>query len=169
MKKLLVLMLALCVVSVADARMVLELKMGSADTVDVDASAGYLTGDDIYFAVIGDTSVVTISGGAFDAGAAVPVDSAIYGYNAQENGMCAPPQDGMWGYIGAIAGGDLGPGLMLDEINWTLVGGATSAILSLVATTDFGTFTTLDTITVPEPMTVALLGLGSLFLLRRRK
>ncbi len=143
--------------------------MGAGDTVDVDATAGYLTGDDIYFAVIGDTTEVTISGGAFAASAAVPVDSAIYGWDAQANGMCAAPDDGMWGYIGAIAGADLGAGAMLEGIGWTLVGGASSSILELVSTTDFGTFTVLDTIEVPEPMTIALMGLGSLFLLRRRK
>ncbi|NIP33056.1 MAG: hypothetical protein GWN67_25490, partial [Phycisphaerae bacterium] len=50
MKKLLVLMLVLSVASVANARMVLELQNGDADTVDVYATAGYFTGDDIYFA-----------------------------------------------------------------------------------------------------------------------
>nr|NIP27890.1 PEP-CTERM sorting domain-containing protein [Phycisphaerae bacterium]NIR63385.1 PEP-CTERM sorting domain-containing protein [candidate division Zixibacteria bacterium]NIW44332.1 PEP-CTERM sorting domain-containing protein [Gammaproteobacteria bacterium]NIP55484.1 PEP-CTERM sorting domain-containing protein [Phycisphaerae bacterium]NIS54194.1 PEP-CTERM sorting domain-containing protein [Phycisphaerae bacterium] len=141
-----------------------------ADTVDVYATAGYFTGDDIYFAVAGDTGAVTISGGAMGSDATVvPVDSAIYGYDAQANGMVSAPDDGMWGYIGAIAGADLGPGTMIDEIAWTLVGGATNADIVLVATTDFMAFEVLDTINVPEPMTIALMGLGSLFLLRRRK
>ena len=169
MKKLLILLMVLGVASVANGRMVLELQMGSGDTVDVDATAGYFTGDDIYFAVIGDTSAVAITGGAFAGTAAVPADSAIYGYDAQANGMAAAPEDGMWGYIGAIAGGDLGPGLMLDEINWALVGGANGAWVNLVSTTDFIEFTTLDSIWVPEPMTIALLGLGGLFMMRRRK
>jgi hypothetical protein len=170
MKKLMFLMLVLGVASAADARMVLELQHGDADTVDIVATAGYLTGDDIYVAVIGDTSDVIISGGTLgvlDPGP-VPQDSQWWG-DARIAGMCIYPYDGMWGFIGAVAGGDLPPGVIIEEIDWTLVGGATSADIDLIGTADFMNFNTLSTITIPEPMTIALLGLGGLMLLRRRK
>jgi hypothetical protein len=166
MKKLLVLMLVFGVASVANA-MTLSLVDGDADTVDLLDSAGYVVGDDVYFAVVGDTSKVAISGGALTAIA--PADSGIFGYDAQANGMCAAPLDGMWGSLASIAGTSTGPGVYVDEIAWTLVGGATNADISLITTVDFMTFETIGTINVPEPMTIALMGLGSLFLLRRRK
>jgi hypothetical protein len=83
--------------------------------------------------------------------------------------MCQAPYDGVWGLIGAIAGGDCPPGVIIEEINWSLVGGATESVISLVGTVDFANFNEFSTITVPEPITVALLGLGGLMLLRRRR
>jgi hypothetical protein len=165
MKKLLVLMLVLGVASTASA-MTLTLSADlAAGTVDVDDSTGYVVGDDLYFAVVGDTGAITVTGGALTGIA--PGDSAIFGDDAQLNGMCAAPLDGMWGSLASIAGTATGPGTYVENIAWSLVGGA--ADITLIGTSDFMTFTVLDVINVPEPMTIALLGLGSLFLLRRRK
>jgi hypothetical protein len=167
MKKLFVLMLVLGVASAANA-MTLTLVNGDADTVDIDCLDGYVVGDDTYFALVGDTGKVAVSGGAVVAGVA-PTDSAIYGYDAQLNGLSVAPEDGMWGFLGDIAGAAKGPGTYVDEVAWALVGGATSADLILYGTADFMNIVELARITIPEPMTMALLGLGSLFLLRRRK
>jgi hypothetical protein len=173
MKKLMFLILVVGIASSANARMVLELQMGDADTVDIVATAGYLTGDDIYFFVFGDTSLVTVSGGTVGVKepiGPVPKDTEIYDDPIMvPQPPPSPFSDGVWGLIGAIAGGDCPPGVIIEEIEWSLVGGATEAEISLFNTTDFVTFNTLSTITVPEPMTIALLGLGGLFVLRRRK
>jgi hypothetical protein len=166
MKKLVFLILVVGIASAANA-MTLDLVHGDADTVDIDCIDGYIVGDDTYWALVGDTSEVILSGGTVGAGA--PTDTGIYGYNAQANGFCLPPFDGVWGFIGDIAGNPTGPGTYIDEIEWTLVGGATGSWVSLVGTTDFLIFVMGPTLYVPEPVTIALLGLGGLLALRRRR
>ncbi len=167
MKKLLVLMLVLGMASAANA-MTLSLSADlGAGTVDIDCSDGYVAGDDLYMAIVGKTAEVTLSGGAI--GGAAPAESAIFGYDAATYGFAAAGEEGMWGFLGDSGGAAVGPGKYLAGLNWSLVGGTSSAILRLVTSPDFVSFTEVATIEVPEPMTIALMGLGSLFLLRRRK
>jgi hypothetical protein len=168
MKKSIYLMLVFGIASAANASMVLELRHGAGSTVDIYATSGYRMGDDMYFAVVGDTSEVTVSGGSVVIPPA-PTDTAIYGDDAQLNGMCTAPLDGMWGILCSIGGVSAPVGTYIRGINWSLVGGATEAEIILIGTPDFATFDTLSTITVPEPMTIALLGLGGLLLLRWRR
>jgi hypothetical protein len=176
MKKLIFFMLVGGTVSAANASMVLELAMGDADTVDVVATSAYTMGDDTYFFVGGYTSEVTVSGGTLgvlEPIGPVPMDSMIWGDVWVPELPPPPPPDplmnGKWGFIGAIGPSNAGPGTYIDEIDWVLVSGVTHAEVYLIVTPDFVTFTTLDTITVPEPMTIALLGLGGLMLRRRRR
>ncbi len=166
MKKLIFFLLVVGITSAANARMVLELAHGDADTLDIVAAVGFSNGDDIYFAVVGDTSEVIISGGT--VGTVAPPDTIIRD-DPQAYGFCAPPLDGIWGFIGGVVAAPLPAGVIIEEINWSLVGGATYAEVYLIVTPDFATFDTLDTITVPEPMTVVLLGLGGLLALLRRR
>jgi hypothetical protein len=166
MKKLIFLMLVVGIASAANA-MTLDLVHGDADTVDIVATNGYTVGDDIYWALVGNSSEVILSGGI--VGAVAPADTGIYGYDAQANGMCATPLDGVWGFIGDIAGQSTGPGTYIDEIEWTLVGNTTYTWVSLITTVDWGFFVMGPSLLVPEPMTLALLGLGGLMLLRRRR
>jgi hypothetical protein len=166
MKKLIFLILVVGIASAANA-MTLHLTTDLyAATLDIDCIDGYIVGDDIYWALVGDTSEITFSGGS--VGAAAPAYTGIYGYDAQVQGFCSAPLDGVWGYIGDIPGTSTGPGTYIDEINWTLVGTYVTNVY-LIGTTDFRTYTTLYQLFVPEPMTLALLGLGGLFLLRRRR
>jgi hypothetical protein len=166
MKKLIFLILVVGIASTANA-MTLDLVMGDADTVDIDCTDGYIVGDDTYWALVGDTSEITFSGGSVVTGVA-PADTAVFGDDAQANGLCSAPLDGVWGFIGDIAGNPTGPGTYIDEIDWVLVSGVTHAEVYLIGIQDLEPFT-LDTITVPEPMTLALLGLGGLLVLRRRR
>jgi hypothetical protein len=174
-KKLIFFMLVVGIASAANA-MTLKLSMGDADTVDVDAISAYTMGDDTYFFVGGYTSEVTVSGGTIgikEPIGPVPMDSMIWGDAWIPELPPPPPPDplmnGKWGFIGAIGPSNAGTGTYVDEIDWVLVGGATYAEIYLIGTADFMTYTTLDTITVPEPMTIALLGLGGLMILRRRR
>ncbi|NIP24773.1 MAG: PEP-CTERM sorting domain-containing protein [Phycisphaerae bacterium] len=163
---LLSLMLVVSMASAANAMMNLELRRGAGNTVDVYATSGYVVGDDIYFAVVGDTSEVAVSGGSVSVLA--PEDTVIYGNDARASGICPPSMDGMWGFIGDVDGvPSTGIGTYIGGINWSMVGGATEAEIFL-----FGgpfEFYLLDTITVPEPTTFLFLALGSLLLTRRRR
>lgn len=168
MKKIIFLMLVVGTASVANAMTLKITTDFHAATLDIVDTEGYTVGDDIYWALVGNSSKIIFSGGSVVAGVA-PTDSGIYGYNAQSVGFCSAPYDGVWGFIGDIAGQATGPGTYIDEINWILVGGTTvySDWLALIGTTDFAAFTILWEI--PEPMTLALLGLGGLMLLRQRR
>jgi hypothetical protein len=171
MKKLIFLILVLGTASAANA-MTLHLTPDlDAETLDIVDTEGYTVGDDIYWALVGNPSYITFSGGTVDAVA--PLDTEILGYDAQANGMCEAPYDGVWGFIGSIAGTSTGPGTYIDGIDYFfhVQGGDEISWVRLIGTTDFIEFTELDAIMifVPEPMTLALLGLGGLMLLRRRR
>jgi hypothetical protein len=176
MKKLIFLILVVGITSASNASMVLELRHEAGDTLEIYATSAYTIGDDIYFFVFGDTSEVMVSGGTVgvkEPAGPVPKDTVVGG----GVGIPEPPpplpdplDDAVYGWIGTTAGTtSAGVGTYILDINWSLVGGATEAEISLYGTADFVTIDELSTITVPEPMTIALLGLGGLMLLRRRR
>ncbi|MBW8042465.1 MAG: PEP-CTERM sorting domain-containing protein [Planctomycetes bacterium] len=165
---LLSLMLVISMASSANAAMVLELRHGDGDTLEIYATSGYTIGDDIDFYVFGHTSEVMVSGGTvgvLEPIGPVPKDTEVY------DDVPFPPQwNGFWGWIGTTAPTtSAGVGTYILNIDWSLVGGATEAEIRLCGAPDNINFYTLSTITVPEPATVLLLTLGSLLLTRRRR
>jgi hypothetical protein len=184
MKKLLVVMLVFGMASLANA-MTLQISAGGVldpvDTqislmpsetivIDIHSPDGYVLGDDVYFSLIVDPAYGSITGGVVTA--AAPPDSGIYGYDALANGMSpGGVDDGPWGAVMNIAGTAVAPGVYFDDFifHCEAIG---EAVVSLWSTPDFATFTLEDQLTIhqiPEPATMALLSLGGLFLLRRRK
>jgi hypothetical protein len=81
------------------------------------------------------------------------------------------PGEGVWGGVGAVNQSSYAAGTVLyDQIIFHCAGEG-DAVVTLYWDI-FGTDEVIDSVTIhqiPEPMTVALLGLGGLFLLRRRK
>ena len=128
--------------------------------MDIYATSQYGAGDDIFFAVVGDISVVTVSGGSVGVLDPTPFDTQIYGDDAQAHNMCSAPLDGVWGVIASIVQPIFGTGVYIDEISWILESGTTEAEIILISTQDLVHFSTLSTIVVPEPGTVLLLALG---------
>jgi hypothetical protein len=155
MKKLLVLVLIFAMAPVASA-----VTASLSYTGNLPGPGGIdltVTGAtyDPYLAIVSDAGVLS----AFGAGAAAPSVSGSFG------AISVGGQDGeVWG-MGTAAGEAYQDGVWLTA-NWS---SAVGVWVRAYETVDTVNWTLLDEIFIPEPMTVALLGLGGLFLLRRRK
>jgi hypothetical protein len=156
MKKLLVLVLIFAMAPLASAATVTLSYTGTTPaggSINMDvAGATY----DPYLALVSDPGVLS----ALAAGAQAPSVTGSFG------AVTVSGQDGeVWGF-GTAAGEAYQDGSWLTA-NWV---SATGVWVRAYETMDFGaTWQLMDEIFIPEPMTVALLGLGGLFLLRRRK
>jgi hypothetical protein len=187
MKKMLVFMLVLGLASSANAITIQISVGGDPDPIDsqitiavsdelvldVHSPSGHdgTAADDIYWAMIVDPMDGSISGGAVTAGA--PDGSSVLTPSVQTGwptfGVPAP-EDGPWGAI-ASYGNAFDPGTYIDDLIFHCAREG-DAIVKLYQRTGDGTVTVADSLVIhqiPEPMTIALLGLGGLALLRRRK
>ena len=161
MKKLLVVALVLAMASVASATLTLEPASLSASVddgvkVDSDVAQTDAFGDFVY--VLCTSAVGTLSdgkdltGGGFSSITAT--SDATYGAGYMMSGAAFPGTipAGTWFTMDFAIGTTAG--------NITMYGSDTGGNLDAT--------NVIDTIVVPEPMTIALLGLGGLFLRRRK-
>lgn len=156
MKKLLVLVLILAMAPLASALTVTLSYTGgtpAGGTINMDvAGATY----DPYLSLVSDAGVLS----GLAKGVSAPSVTGSFGP------VNVGGQDGeVWGF-GTASGEPYVDGSWLTA-DWVSAG---PVWVRAYETFDFGaTWQLMDEIYIPEPMTVALLGLGSLFLLRRRK
>jgi len=132
--------------------------------LDITSSTGYTAGDDVYFGLVCDPALATISGGVAHIppgpdGLAMLYDdlSSFFG------GTGVYGQQFSYAAMG-------GPGTFVDDILFHCEG-VGDVVVSLWTTPDFETYTLKDSIIIhqiPEPATIALLSLGGLLLRKKR-
>ena len=168
MKKLLVLTLVLALASVASAALTTTILVnGSAFDPATDIAA---VGDAVTVKVgndapsAGGTTGLKMTASAAESGAISLLGTWMLpgtGSNVEDLGGGSLRFNWADGTIGLNVTGDW------CQATFDIPSGASQVVLSFVGTM-FGATPSGATITIPEPMTVALLGLGGLFLRRRK-
>ncbi len=169
MKKLLIFMLVLGLASVANATLTIVDNFDR--TLDIETDVVLTTSDYLYYTLVGDVCEVTISGGNIDP-CLVAENGNFWSISIGDDavGVGYPVVSGMNGiymtvtlFTGTFASGTR----LFEGIDWALVGAPTVPTIYLYRVPeDFSGPGTVDD-SIPEPMTIALLGLGGLFLRRR--
>jgi hypothetical protein len=178
MKKLLVLALVLSMATLASASLSIvgipagPITVGDTFTMSIVSSAPIAFGDGTDWAgwgLVTETALAGIAGGV----STVPTEPGFVIYDGVLAGAGFTPPVGTEGVSGALSvtGAAVPAGTIFDSITFTAQNAGT-AHLTLVGTMDYDVLTTLATgsiVITPEPVTMALLGLGGLFLRRRSK
>jgi hypothetical protein len=179
MKKLVVLALVLSMAAMASAALtivgmqgVMDVSFGETLTLSIvsDATISAGVGEWAGWALVTETSMATISGGV-----GIIPDPGFSIFDGVITGAGFTPPDGMDGVSGTIlaVNGPVPAGTIFNNI--TFAPGTVSgfAHVMLVGTQDYQNLVVLDEgyvplNDIPEPITITLLGLGGLFLRRRK-
>lgn len=162
MKKFVVLILLLGVVSMANAGLEIVLPAGDASPATIDVmAADQLANVGVFLGITGGSLDISAAINAVNEGVIIPIDDAdilaALGVDAAIFADLAIP---------AVPIPAIPDGAALSGIVGTLADGVMEAPVVLI---DGDSFEVLSSATiVPEPMTFALLGLGGLFLRRRK-
>ena len=159
MRKLLIFMLVLGIASLAQAGFVIVDNYSVDGTVDIDAASPGTESTDNYFILGIDSG--TLTGGSVHA--STPVDlSSLVAHN--HGAVTALGLDGWFiGIDDGTASAPFAAGNYFENFVVTTTGGW---VYFLEAGGSLAS--PIDKVYIPEPMTIALLGLGGLFLRRRR-
>jgi hypothetical protein len=191
MKKLVVLALVLCMATMAsaalkisvngvvDGTVILAPSQTATLAISTNSIVGFANGDWNGWALVAQTSLADITGGAvataYAAGGTLEepglsIQGTVAGAGMTDSLGTLTGQEGIAGTLN-VTGSNINPSILFDSfiIHCDGVG---PTVVSLFGTNDYDTFQFLGSVTItqtPEPITMTLLGLGGLFLRRRSK
>jgi len=123
------------------------LQPGETAVLNIHSTDGYAGwSDEVYFWLIVDTNFGTITGG--EVTPAAPPDTFVYD-DPRVQGMCFPPDDGIWGAISDFGGGTYPPGIYIDAIEFHCAAEG-AATINLYSTPDFVNVTLEDTVIIQQ-------------------